>query len=513
MKDLNFVNPMLPLRGSKMKGNLSPQLRPNQVDASANQNTRADAKTSLSATGKRKGKRTKTNTANPGNYVPRLLIDIGGDSSSSSDSFITEDRRSGFPIDSSRTSSVSFNFPTKTVVDTITDDFLYEGNSLSSVKQHLRLSRFLPETSDYASLDGDSIVRDQFSNAFDRWTTQIQEIRMNTSMYSFWTIGEVYKYIWNVIQGLSIYCCLDSILAIDEPAGEVNRVNTAMKTYYNDAELLNAQDALRRKLKNQWLPPHISQLILWTYQLYKTSDNATSIQYRFVPHDAFVRTDTGDDAVARLITAINSVITALEDADATRVRSVLRSTLPSGCINTIPHACNRPNCDDSHHEIFSNQATIWTQQSNNTERVFPILPEVSSGYTQYGMKSNPTGDNGFAFAMSQSFKTNKYEDNDIFVTFRHSRYTTNWKYGTNGFYARPYNFNLGTVVWNENTKPFHSSFDEVGITHLVEINSSTGVEERACTVVPLGYQRVYFNSYGQRALIAKQVFRELFSIK
>jgi hypothetical protein len=511
MKDLNFVNPSFPLRGSKMQGNFSPQLRPNKVDASTNQNTRTNTNTKTSASNRRKGRRAKTNT-NPMDYVSPLFMGNGDDSSSSSDSFITEDVRGGFPIDSSRTSSVNFNFPVKTVVDTVTDDYLYEGSNISSTKQHLRLSRFLPPGDNYAQVNSASLVKDQFSNAYDRWTTQIQEIRMNTSMYSFWNIQEVYKYIYYVVQGLSIYCTLDSILAIDEPAGEVNRVNVAMKTYYNDPALLVAQDALRRKLKNQWLPPQMSQLILWTYQLYKTGDNATSMQYRFVPHSGFVKATAAYDAVDELTSRINAIIVALDATSATQIRSVLRSTLPSGCINNIPHACNRPTFDERHHEIFSNQAKIWTL-SNLGEQTFPLLPETNATYTQYAMRSNPTVDNGFAFALSQSYKTNTYVDNDIFDTFRHANATTDYLSGTNSFYAKASTFNQGNVQWSRDTLDAHSAFDEVGNTHLVEIQANNGALLRACTVVPYGYQRVYFNSFGQRALISKQVFRELFSVK
>lgn len=511
MKNLNFVNPSLPLGVNKMKGNFSPQLRPNPVGASTNQNTRSNPQTATNATGKRRGRKTKTKTANPMDYTASLFIGNDGDSSSSSDSFITEDRRSSFPIDSTRSDSVNFNFPVKTVVDTVTDDYLYQDTSQRSIKQHLRLAMFLPETSTYADLNSDSLVKDQFSNTYDRWTTKIQEVRLNTSMYNFWDIDKVYKYIWNVVQGLSIYCCLDSILAIDEPAGEVNRVNTVMKTHYNDTDLLNAQDALRRKLKNQWLPPEISRLILWTYQLYKTEDSATCMQYRFVPNDGFIQLGSSDTAINRLKTDINAIITQLESADSTRIRSILRSSLPSGNINTIPHACNRPTYSQMHHELYANQAMIWSK-SDGTERVFPILPETSSAYTVYGMRSNPTGDNGFAFSLSQSFKTNKYVDNDIFNTFRHSDYSTNFLSGTNEFAAWPANFNIGVVHWVRNSFQDTSSFDEVGNIHLVEINSQTGVEITAKTTMPLGYQRVYFNSFGQRALISKQVFRELFTV-
>uniref|UniRef100_A0A2V0RLK9 Uncharacterized protein n=1 Tax=viral metagenome TaxID=1070528 RepID=A0A2V0RLK9_9ZZZZ len=467
--------------------------------------------TATNATGKRRGRKTKTKTANPMDYTASLFIGNDGDSSSSSDSFITEDRRSSFPIDSTRSDSVNFNFPVKTVVDTVTDDFLYRDNSQASVKQHLRLSRYLTTSSDYSSLNSGSLVRDQFSNAYDRWTTKIQEVRMNTSMYNFWNISAVYKYIWYVVQGLSIYCCLDSILAIDEPAGEVNRVNTVMKTHYNDTDLLNLQDALRRKLKNQWLPPEISNLILWTYQLYKTENNATCIQYRFIPDDGLIKTEDADDAIDRLKTEMNYVIFNLETADSTRIRSILRSSLPSGCINTIPHACNRPTYSQMHHELYANQAMIWSK-SDGTERVFPILPETSSAYTVYGMRSNPAGDNGFAFALSQSFKTGSYEDNDMFNTFKHSNGANNYLDGTNEFFAEPNKFNVGSVYWQEDTLQNHSVFNETGCSHLVEINAQTGQAIVAKTTMPLGYQRVYFNSYGQRSLIAKQVFRELFSV-
>lgn len=487
-------------------------MKPRTVDASANQNTRSNTQTSLNASGRRKGRKTRTNLANLKDIVPPLLMRNGDDSSSSSDDFITEDKRSGFPIDSSRSSSIKWDYPVKTVVDTVTDDYLYNSNNQSSVNQIIRLSEFLTSTSNYNTIPTGSIVRDQFSNSYDRWTTQIQEIRLNTSMYSFWNIENVYEYIWNVVQGLSIYCCLDSILAIDEPAGEVNRVNSAMKKYYNDPDLLNAQDALRRKLKNQWLPPHMSKLILWTYQLYKTNNNATCIQYRFVPDDAFVKLGGTDDAVSRLITVINNIITDLEQLDMTRVRSILRSTLPSGCINTIPHACNKPTYDATHHEIYANQASLWFDASGN-DLYFPILPEDSTGYTIYGMKSDPTGDNGFAFALSQSFRVNDYKDNDIFNTFTHSLVTTNWRYGTNTWFADPASFNIGGVNWSRNNLVGQSAFDESGVIHLIEIDSTTGLADRSCTVMPLGYQRVYFNSFNQRLLISKQVFRELFTVK
>lgn len=510
MKDLNFVGPALPLRGTNVKGSFSPQLRPNAISASANQNTGMNTQTSTNAKARRKGKKTKTNTANPMDYVSPFLMGNGDDSSSSSDSFTSEDRRSSFPIDTGRGESVKFNYSVKSVVDTITDDFLYDTGNQKSVKQHISLSSFLPDTDDYSALNSLSLVKDQFSNTYDRWTTKIQEVRMNTSMYSFWTIDLVYKYIWNVIQALSVYCCLDSILAIEEPAGEVNRVNTVMKTYFNDPDLLVAQDALRRKLNNQWLPVNIRQLILWTYQLYKTNDTATSIQYRFVPWSTFVRTDNTHDAAAGLVTVINDLIATLDEQDMTRVRSILRSTLPSGCINRVPTACNRPTYDNMHHEIFANQTTIWSR-ADGAEQMFPVIPDNGSGYIAYGMKSDPTGDNGFAFSLSQSFKLNGYKDNDIFNTFRHGRYTNDYLYGTNNFYADPSNFNTGNVIWNRNTVSGTSNFDEVGLIHLVEIDSASGTASSFATVMPLGYQRVYFDTYGQRSLVSKQVFRELFS--
>lgn len=449
--------------------------------------------------------------------LPYVAAVMSGDSDSSSseNSFTVSDSRGAFPIYSGRETPITCGYEAKTVVDTITDDFLFEtANYERSVKTHISLSRFLPYETDWTELTN-SVFKDQFQNVYNRWTTKIQEIRLNTSMFNFWSESNVYKYINTVTRALEIYVTLDSILAIDEPIGAVNRVNPVMKADFNKPDLLEAQDRLRRKLSTQWLPVKFRHLILWTYQLYRTAETDQAHQYRFIPDKGFIATGTFTDVVGSLTANIDALILLLNTQDMTRISAILRSTLPEGCINSIPASCNRANFDRKHHEIFANQPMLYTTANDGNMKPFPVMT-TTDDYKAYGMSVNPATDNGFAFALSQSFKEGAVEDvyvpdNDFFNSFIHDTSGLHFTSKVNQFYAYPPGFNSGSALWNRNTVDKLASFDEAGYIHLVEQVYATGAIHAQLTCMPFGYQRVYFNTYRQRLIVIKEVIREMFT--
>lgn len=508
-----FVGPMVPGKPALRKAINSRKKKVNTAGngkSGVNARNSQQVQTAPALRGNSRAVNVATAAMNAAPYVAAALSNNDGNSSSE-DSFYPEDSRGAFPIYMGRNTPITCGYEAKTVVDTITDDFLYELAGVQrSVKQHVSLSRYLPESSDYSTLSN-SVFKDQFSNIYDRWTTKIQEIRLNTSMYNFWSISNVYKYIHTVTRALEIYVTLDSILAIDEPVGEVNRVNPVMKTAFNVPEILEAQDKLRRKLRNQWLPVKFRHLILWTYQLYQTADLRQAMQYRFVPEDAFISAGSYTDIAVKLPERIDSLVSILDTQDMTRVRSILRSTLPEGNINSIPAACNNASYDKKHHEIFANQPIIYST-SAGVLTPFPSY-QATDDYKAYGMSVNPATDNGFAFALSQSWKDltggNFRRDNDFFNSFAHGR-VSHFTLKVNQFYAYPPAINTGTATWQRNTDVDLAAFDEVGYIHLLEQTYATGAVSRKATVMPYGYQTVYFNTFNQRLLVVKEVIREMF---
>jgi hypothetical protein len=287
-----FINPILPGALSKtaalnMKPNKPSSLNPNTVKVINVQEPTLATKPTKTRRGKR-GQGQKTQQPGPQPYTPpEFVLKLGkdSDSSSSSDSFSSSPNRTIF-YDDSRGEPVKFDYRIEPTVMTQQLEAPQDTSTVWSSKFIVNLAKYHRELLT-PGVVVNSYVERQYNIIFTQMSRDIVKT-IRSKIVDKWTFVNFHNAIQVAIKALSLFYTLDSIQSYSgsDVSRDKNVQNLNLqKIIEQNPQILYLKDDLRRSLKGVWIPPMLSGLIRWTYQLFKTADLDQDTNYRFIPFE------------------------------------------------------------------------------------------------------------------------------------------------------------------------------------------------------------------------------------
>jgi hypothetical protein len=304
-----------------------------------------------------------------------------------------------------------------------------------------------------------------------------------------WNYTNFHNSMFSVAEALEMFYTLDSIQSYSgsdvDRDKNVQNINL-QKLLETDPQLLYVKDDLRRSLKGVWFPPMFSELIRWTYQLYKTTDLDQATNYRIFPSSTFVRVSPGTDTSELIIAEVERILNNLTNRKFVTMWSILSQVFPEGEIVGLPLSCSTAVYDPRHLEILANQPVLFQIGSDSIE-VCPVASNPAQGESfVYGMNSNPNGGSGLPFVLQTLYKSPTEPIIDFLQTFRYDG-TTTASYRTNKFALeengvfKPRNFRRESII------------NEAPDLHIIEQDENTFSVSVRRSYIPPGFQPVYFD--------------------
>jgi hypothetical protein len=480
-------------RGLKTKAAINTK----PVDNTDNLGTRISSKTNrLDQTGNNVSKtrnRNKLKSTNiPPVYVTPALRQNGeSSSSSSSDDFSKPTGRTIF-YDSNKSGPVDFKYAIEPTVHTqqleepVTTSRVYVSKFIANLSRYHR-----PLISNSTDLIG--YVNRQYVILFQQLSREVIKT-VRSKVVDDWNVVNFYNAMQTAAEALSIFYALDSCYSYtgSDTQRDKNSVNIQIqRELETNSDLLYKKDDLRRMLKGVWFPPMFSELIRWTYQLYKTADLDQATNYRFYPHKDFIRIRSGEEYSVpdRLFIDIERILGQLNSPQSIKIWSILSQVRPEGEIVGLPLSCNTAVYDPRHYEIFCNQPVLF-RKANSDNQVFPVSsdPNIGSSFV-YGMNTQLDKASGLPFVLQSLYQDNSIATIDFFSAFRYvfddghiepRREVNKFCSNTNGtYYPR---------TW---TNDFCQN--ESADIHSVVVDYQTSEPTSEWSTIPSGCQPVYFD--------------------
>jgi ureidoglycolate hydrolase len=445
-----------------------------------------ETKMSQSSGRKKKGSKRDTimDTRMPPVYVASNLSSNGDSSSSSgSEKFTSPQSRTIF-YDDSKGTPVTFNESVPCIVST---QQLEQPQATNTVW----LSKFMINVSAYhrtVNLQGSYVDR-QYEIIFQQMSREIVK-SIKSKVIDSWTFTNWFNAMQTAIKALEMFYTLDSIASYSgsDSARDKNVANITMQRFMEqEPRILFLKDDLRRMLKGVWFPTQFSELIRWTYQLYKTADLDQSTNYRFIPFDGFIFRNAGD-TTDTLIAEIESILVDLNSINSVRIWSILSQVYPEGEIVGLPLSCSTAVYDPRHYEIFSNQPVLATN-GGGTNLICPHSdnPEFGVSFV-YGMNANPGSASGLGFVLQTLYTSESAPPViDFFRAFKSVAPNSDYKSSVNKFSLHPDQYFV------PRTWPGELVMNESADVHVVRQNTSTLEVETRRSYIPSGFQPVYFD--------------------
>lgn len=461
-----------------------------------------------------RSKRKSRNKDGPRTYIP---IDLSSDSSTvSGDSFERAYDRTAF-FDESRSGPVSFNSNVPIVYNTNQLDNIGGGVEYINSRLNVNMARYHDPLAFTGTYVTSNKVVQHYETIFNRMSREVKMKIRSGSLLSSWTFSNFYKAIHSSIEALELYYTLDSILSY-KGSSEIRDKNKGLLLFQEsleDSGLYYAKDKLRRSLKGVWLPQGLSQLIQWTFQNYRVNETEQSLNYRFLPHESFIRCYNSHVVATEVEAAVNLSIGRIQDSVISDIYSILSQVYPSSEIDGLPYSSNSSTYDKLHYEMFANQPTI-VSLSDNTQHVFPNDVDFAENWLAYGAISDPKeSGNGLPFALQSMWYADTVEGINFFKAFRCTQYTggsRSERYNTNKFKATSETLDGKLVLrMDDRNVPFQPN--ETGDVHRVfqEDTGLTVVTEFSSIGPKL--QPVYFDFYNGPIIVIREFMDNLFDLK
>jgi hypothetical protein len=457
---------------------------------------------------KGKGRKSKEKPSSK-TYVPPVLRltlpSDSGSSSSSSDSFLTSPNRTIF-YDDSRGEAVKFDYHLEPTVSTQQLEQPQETSAVSISKFVVNLAKYHRNKISVGEQINSYVTR-QLSIIYTQMSRDIVK-SIRSKIVDKWTFVNFHNALQTAIEGLSLFYTLDSIQSYSgsDVARDKNVQNLNLQKMIEvNPQILYLKDDLRRSLKGVWIPPILSGLIRWTYQLYKTADLDQACNYRFFPHQEFIAVNDDDDAVAdKLGVLLTRVLNEINDPNNATIWSILSQVYPEGEIVGLPLSCNTAVYDPRHLEILANQPVLFEYANSGFQMVPDVTnPDASESFV-YGMNTAVKGGSGLPFVLQSLYSDPNTPIIDFLQTFRYTGIDS-LAYHTNKFYLRP----------NGYYRPRLFGAELVGTespdVHLLELDSGLTVEVRKSTI-PSEFQPVYFDIVTAPLINLRDFMSDMFSV-
>jgi len=455
---------------------------------------------SASKSGKKTQKTKRGNGNGKGNpiYTNPSFSDSSSDSSSSSDSFSVDNNRTLF-YDENRSDPISFDIDLKdttTVMPLGKVATTYNAYSIQDSRLMVNLCSYDREPDGTANSIAGYPVYDHYKTLFAQMSKAVMAT-IKSKLIDDFTFTNFYNYMQDVAHALQVYYTLDAILSYTSKTDDKNSGIIKFQTKLTEADLFTAQNELRRALKGHWFPSKFSQLIRWTYQIYKTSPTHQACNYMFLPQDEFLFFTANGDVVTPVKTLIETAISRIQDGDsglrASKIASVLGQVYPDGIIRGLPLSTNHAAYDPQHYEIFVNQPVHYEGPSA-TRVAFPATdtqPDIV--YSRY---CNPGERSGLPFCLQTIYATSILSPEqtggqgsiDFFYTFHQTARSTAVFNKTNKFCLESPDNNIGFVG-----RMLDHITNESADTHNVTIESGGSILS-TISAPKSGFQRVYFDN-------------------
>lgn len=487
------INTKPPLKLTGTKADMSKARMETKAEVKADiKAAKTDAKTNtLRKTDRYKGPR-----ANP------VLSEDSSSSSSSSDSFQVPSSRTFF-YDDRRDAKISFDIP---VDNTLCIQPLEQVTTILAAKQMstklmMNLSTFSRDPDGVGNSVTGYPVYDYYRTIFAQLERKVLAT-VRSKIIDDFTFQNFYNYIQLVASSLELYYFLDSILSYRSDTKDKNSGVLLMQTMFSDAELFTLQNELRRALKAHWFPEKYSQLIRWTYQIYKTSDLNQACNYMFCPARSVVdfNSATGGDTATLdyYKSRVKSVTDRLLNVTGTepfiaRVASVLAQIFPTGTIEGLPLSCSTASYDPKHYEIFVNQPLTWLSVPGST--TLSYYPQMLGplGEVVYGISCEPGDGSSFPFCLQHIISTSKEYTTDFFRTRWHS-ISGEGENDSNKWTLIKVDDTTGQGYKFHNRLSYRWYPNESADVHGYDADPETGIPDRPNSVPKSGFQRAYFDT-------------------
>lgn len=351
-----------------------------------------------------KARRGGNGKGNP-TYTNPSFSESSSDSSSSNDSFSVDNKRTLF-YDENRSEPITFDvdvkdttatMPLSKVLTTISSSGIHETKLMVNLCTYSRE----PDGS------GNSItgypVYDHYKTLFAQMSKTVMAT-VRSKLIDDFTFANFYNYMQTVASALQVYYTIDAILSYTSKTDDKNSGIILFQQKLTEADLFTAQNELRRALKGHWFPAKFSQLIRWSFQIYKTSPTNQGCNYMFLPNEQFLFQTPGADVVTPLGALITSQISNLQDGSAgltaSKIASVLGQVYPESIIRGLPLSTNHASYDPQHYEIFVNQPTHY-EGPNDVRTVFPSMETQAD--LVYVRSCNPGERSGLPFCLQSIY--------------------------------------------------------------------------------------------------------------
>lgn len=498
------------LRGVKQANAMSPQLRP---EVNVSPQTASKVMMSKSNTGAKKKTRKRESNKRIANDIPVYIPDaFSSDSSSSSDSFNKEVNRTIF-FDDNRRAPVKFDIAVSDTtlimpLQTVTADYAETGEDASRfmvnlARYHKPTNGSVPSIAGYPAYDHLNTIFVQMSK------TVLATVR--SKIVDEFSFPNFYNYMQNVTQALEVYYTLDSLLSYTSDTDDKNSGVIDVQQLLTEVDIFSAKNELLRALKGYWFPENYSQLIRWTYQVYKTSDNKQALNYMFFPSNDFIYSSTTErNAVATTVKdKVDALVATLTRGTNTlmysKIASILGQVYPEGIIRGLPLSCNTSSYDPIHYEIFVNQPVYFTEGTVDT--YYPSAgTSASPADVCYARACDPGQQSGFAFTMQSLITTDGYGGIEFFEAFRNN--TTTAIHKTNKFFMFVSSNKYYFGGRNSYNAPHETADVHTVMTN--SVNEAGTIHKLSCP--KSGYQRVFFDSVRAPLINLREMMDKLYNV-
>jgi hypothetical protein len=503
MPDNPLFVPMLrpnPL-GMKPAINTKTQTQPQVALRAADAKTEAKIMSAAKAgkkTGKKDKKRGKRDNSDPPPYMNATFSDSSSDSSSSNDNFSVDNKRTLF-YDDNRSEPVTFDMDVKDTTATMPLSRVQTENASSGVDDTRLMINFATYSREQDGT-GNSIagypVYDHYKTLFAQMSKTVMAT-VKSKLIDQFTFSNFYNYMQIVSHALQVYYTTDAILSYTSKTDDKNSGIIAFQQKLTEADIFTAQNELRRALKGHWFPSKFSQLIRWTFQIYKTSPTNQGCNYMFLPNQQYLFIDGSTDIVTPLRSLIDDQINNLQDGAQgltfSKLASVLGQVYPESVIRGLPLSANHASYDPQHYEIFVNQPSHY-EGASDIMTAYPAIdtqPELV-----YVRACNPGERSGLPFCLQSIYMNHALspEQNggagsiDFFQAFHQVGISTEVSNKTNKFTLRYNNGSIGFIARN-----LRDVTNESADVHIVAVDA-VGSTFETLSSPKSGFQRVYFDN-------------------
>jgi len=462
-------------------------------------------------TGKARGSRNNGDKGVP--YTNPSFSDSSSSSSSSSDSFQVESNRTLF-YDDNRDEPITFDLPLKdttAILPLESVETKVDANLNDNSKFMVNLATYVRYPFSTGNSNLDYPVYEHYRTIFSAMQKQCMAA-IQSKLVDDFTFGNFYNYMQAVSSALEAYYTIDAILSYTSKTDDRNSGVIALQERLTQADLFTAKNELMRALKGHWFPPKFSELIRWTYQIYKTSPTHQGCNYMFLPSEDIMFLDTSDDNAARVMSLIQAQVVSITSSSSaatfSRLASILGKVYPEGIIRGLPLSTNRATFDPQHYEIFVNQPVFF--KDGSTMKSYPAADV--DGEITYARSCNPEERSGMPFCLQNVNSTAALTAEQMggarsidFFRCMYQDQLASSNYSKTNKWTLARNPSLGFISRN-----IDNITNESADVHMIEVDTSNTLKRRI-SCQKSGYQRVYFDNLSAPLINMRNMLDMLFN--